>query len=73
MFENAEGLQVPFVALHTHRSHQWGELTSDHICKDKTVIVFSPPGAFTATCFSSHVLCYNELAPVFREHAGGSD
>lgn len=68
MFESREGQQVPFVVFRTRRGHEWVDLTSDDIFKDKTVIVFSLPGAFTPTCSSSHVPRYDELAPVFREH-----
>ena len=66
MFENREGQQVPFVVFRVRRGHEWVDITSDDIFKDKTVIVFSLPGAFTPTCSSSHVPRYNELAPVFR-------
>lgn len=40
-------------------------MTTDELFKNKTVIVFSLPGAFTPTCSSSHLPRYNELAPVF--------
>jgi glutaredoxin-like protein len=68
MLENREGQPVPFVVFRVRRGHEWVDLTSDDIFKDRTVIVFSLPGAFTPTCSSSHVPRYNELAPVFREH-----
>ena len=68
MLENREGQKVPFVVFRTRRGHEWVDVTSDDLFKDKTVVVFSLPGAFTPTCSSSHVPRYDELAPVFREH-----
>jgi glutaredoxin-like protein len=41
-------------------------LTSDELFADRTVIVFSLPGAFTPTCSSSHVPRYNQLQPLFK-------
>ena len=35
---------------------------------NKTVIVFSLPGAYTPTCSSSHLPRYNELAKVFKQN-----
>ncbi|WP_268630752.1 redoxin family protein, partial [Escherichia coli] len=50
---------------------QWIDVTTDDLFKNKTVIVFSLPGAFTPTCSSSHLPRYNELAPAFA--AAGVD
>lgn len=36
--------------------------------KNKTVVVFSLPGAYTPTCSSSHLPRYNELAAVLKEN-----
>jgi glutaredoxin-like protein len=71
MFENREGQRVPAVTFRVRRDHEWVDVTSDSIFKDKTVVVFSLPGAFTPTCSSSHVPRYNQLVPVFR--ANGVD
>jgi glutaredoxin-like protein len=68
MFENRTGQQVPQVTFHTRRNHEWIDVSSEEIFKDKTVVVFALPGAFTPTCSSTHVPRYNQLAPVFRQY-----
>jgi len=71
MFENKEGQRVPSVTFRTREAHDWKNVSSDDVFADKTVIVFSLPGAFTPTCSSSHVPRFNQLAPVFK--ANGVD
>src|SRR5688572_31780131 len=68
MFASQEGKHVPHVTFHTRQGDQWVDLSSEQLFKNKTVIVFSLPGAFTPTCSSSHLPRYNELAPVFKNH-----
>ncbi|KAB7710094.1 redoxin family protein [Plesiomonas shigelloides] len=65
MFTAHEGQAVPQVTFHTRQGDLWVNVTTDELFKNKTVIVFSLPGAFTPTCSSSHLPRYNELAPVF--------
>ncbi|MGL5770878.1 MAG: glutathione peroxidase [Plesiomonas shigelloides] len=65
MFTAREGQAVPQVTFHTRQGDQWVNVITDELFKNKTVIVFSLPGAFTPTCSSSHLPRYNELAPVF--------
>ncbi len=67
MFENREGQQVPQVTFRMRRDHEWADVTSDEIFKDKTVVVFALPGAFTPTCSSTHVPRYDKLAPAFKQ------
>lgn len=62
------GHPVPNVTFTTRRGDQWIEETTDELFKNKTVIVFSLPGAFTPTCSSSHLPRYNELYDVFKQH-----
>lgn len=71
MFTNKEGQAVPAVTFRTRRGHEWVDVNSSALFKDKTVIVFSLPGAFTPTCSSSHVPRYNQLAATFK--ANGID
>jgi glutaredoxin-like protein len=66
--QSREGLAVPQVTLPTRQGDAWVNLTTDELFANKTVIVFSLPGAFTPTCSSSHLPRYNELAGVFAEH-----
>jgi glutaredoxin-like protein len=68
MFENREGQKVPQVTFRVRRDHEWADVTSDEIFRDKTVVVFALPGAFTPTCSSSHVPRYNQLFPSFEQY-----
>lgn len=68
MLTSKEGQKVPSVIFPTRQDDAWVNVASDDLFKDKTVIVFSLPGAFTPTCSSSHLPRYNELQPVFKEH-----
>ncbi|HVP08172.1 MAG TPA: glutathione peroxidase [Burkholderiales bacterium] len=63
-----EGQKVPQVTFRTRQGGDWQNVTSEEIFKDKTVVVFSLPGAFTPTCSSTHLPRYNELAPAFFAH-----
>ncbi|PID45990.1 MAG: glutathione peroxidase [Proteobacteria bacterium] len=71
MFENKEGQLVPQVTFRVYQDNQWKGISTDDIFKNRRVIVFSLPGAFTPTCSSAHVPRFNQLAPVFR--ANGVD
>ena len=65
MLAGQEGKAVPSVTFHTRQGDRWVDVTTDALFKDKTVIVFSLPGAFTPTCSSTHLPRYNELAGQF--------
>lgn len=71
MLENREGQTIPNITFRTIQEGEWVNVNSDDVFKDKTVVVFALPGAFTPTCSSSHVPRYNELAGVFK--ANGVD
>ena len=68
MFELREGQAVPQVTFRTRDNHEWVDVSSDDVFADKTVVVFSLPGAFTPTCSSTHVPRYNQLAKTFKQH-----
>jgi glutaredoxin-like protein len=68
MFEHREGQRIPEVTFRVRRDHEWVDVTSESIFKEKTVVVFSLPGAFTPTCSSTHVPRYNQLVPTFTQH-----
>jgi glutaredoxin-like protein len=68
MLKNREGQQIPQVTFRTRREHEWVDVSSDTIFKNKTVIVFALPGAFTPTCSSTHVPRYNQLTPTFKQY-----
>lgn len=63
-----EGRQVPQVIFRLRENDQWIERSTQEIFADKTVVVFSLPGAFTPTCSSTHLPRYNELASAFADN-----
>lgn len=65
------GDRVPDVTFRTRTSTGWQDVTTQDLFADKTVVVFSLPGAFTPTCSSSQLPGYNSLAGVFK--ANGVD
>jgi glutathione-dependent peroxiredoxin len=71
MLPNHEGQRVPTVTFRTRQDNQWVDVTTDELFANKTVVVFSLPGAFTPTCSSTHLPGYNELAGAFK--ANGVD
>ncbi len=68
MFANRRGQRVPNVTFHTRNNNGWVDVTTDDLFANKTVVVFSLPGAYTPTCSSTHLPGYNELAKVFKEN-----
>ena len=65
MAHSQEGKRIPSVTFRTRVKGEWRNVTTDEIFKDKAVVVFSLPGAFTPTCSSTHVPGYSALAPAF--------
>jgi len=63
MFNDITGQKVPSVTFPIIADDTWSARNSEDIFANKTVVVFSLPGAFTPTCSSSHLPRYNELAP----------
>jgi len=57
--KDLEGKPVPKVTFKTRDNDQWKDVTTDQLFKDKTVVVFSLPGAYTPTCSSTHLPRYN--------------
>lgn len=68
MLSNRKGQRVPNVTFRTRQNNQWVDITTDDLFANKTVVVFSLPGAFTPTCSSTHLPGYNQLANVFKEN-----
>ena len=66
--KSLEGKRVPDVTFKTRAKDQWKEVTTDAVFKNKTVIAFCLPGAYTPTCSSAHLPRYNELASVFKSN-----
>ena len=67
MLQNLEGHKVPQVIFKTRQGHEWVDLSSDELFNNRTVVVFSLPGAFTPTCSSSHVPRYDQLTPALKQ------
>jgi len=44
---------------------EWKDVSSEDLFKDKSVVVFSLPGAFTPTCSTSHLPRFEELYSEF--------
>lgn len=65
-FKDMTGQRVPSVTFRTRQGDAWVDVTTDELFNNKTVIVFSLPGAFTPTCSSTHLPRYNELACEFK-------
>ena len=68
MLQNRQGQQVPNVTFKTRKNHEFVDVSTDDIFKNKTVVVFSLPGAFTPTCSSTHLPRFNELANTFKSN-----
>jgi glutathione-dependent peroxiredoxin len=64
--KDLEGKRVPNVTFRTRENDQWKEVTTSQLFGDKTVVVFSLPGAYTPTCSSTHLPRYNELASTLK-------
>jgi glutaredoxin-like protein len=68
MLKSCEGQRVPNVTFPIRVNGEWKKVTSDAVFKDKTVVLFALPGAFTPTCSSRHLPRYNELAGVLKSN-----
>lgn len=68
MLKDKSTQQVPSITFRVQENNTWADIDTDKIFNNKTVIVFSLPGAYTPTCSSSHLPRFNELAPVFSQH-----
>ncbi|MEM7361177.1 MAG: glutathione peroxidase [Pseudomonadota bacterium] len=66
--DNMIGQAVPDVTFRVRENDEWVNISSADLFANKTVVLFSLPGAFTPTCSSTHLPRYNELASVFAEN-----
>ena len=71
MLNNKEGQTIPAVTFATRQNDEWVSRNTQALFANKTVVVFSLPGAFTPTCSSTHLPRFNELANTFK--ANGVD
>ena len=63
-----QGDKLPEVNFRVRSLGQWTETTTDTYFKDKRVILFALPGAFTPTCSTQQLPGFEKLADVFKEH-----
>ncbi len=53
----------------TPGKYGWKDKTTDDFFKNKTVVLFSLPGAFTPTCSSTHLPGYEEKYKELKKYA----
>lgn len=63
-----EAKEIPNVTFRVRQNDEWVDISSKALFANKTVVVFSLPGAFTPTCSATHLPRYNELATTFFEN-----
>ena len=71
MPKSQEGQHIPAVTFPIRVNGEWEKVSTDALFKDKTVVLFALPGAFTPTCSSMHLPRYSELAETLK--ANGVD
>lgn len=62
------GQKVPDVKFKTRENFEWVSRSTDDYFKNKRVILFALPGAFTPTCSMVHLPTYNDLYDAFKAH-----
>lgn len=76
MQENLENTKVPEVVFKTRVRDEsiggenpfvWYDLSTDEIFKDKKIVLFALPGAFTPTCSSTHLPGYEKSYEEFKK------
>ena len=63
-----QGDKLPQVNFRVRSLGEWQDTNTDTYFKDKKVILFSLPGAFTPTCSNQQLPGFEKLANVFKEH-----
>lgn len=71
MLEDKTGQRVPYAVFRVWENNHWATKTSDDYFRNKRVILFALPGAFTPVCSVLHLPSYNDLYDTFR--ANGID
>lgn len=66
-FESKEGQSVPSADFKVINENGLQSVNSETVFKNRKVILFSLPGAFTPTCSSTHLPRYNQLAKTFEK------
>jgi peroxiredoxin len=63
-----KGDRVPEVNFRVRSLGEWTDTNTNTYFKDKRVILFSLPGAFTPTCSTQQLPGYEKLYSVFKQH-----
>ena len=63
-----KGDKVPEVNFRVRSLGEWTDTNTDTYFKDKRVILFSLPGAFTSICSNQQLPGYEKLCDVFKQH-----
>ena len=63
-----QGDKLPDINFKVRSLGQWTQTNTDTYFKDKKVILFGLPGAFTPTCSNQQLPGFDKLADVFKEH-----
>ena len=63
-----KGDRVPEVNFRVRSLGEWTDTNTDTYFKDKRVILFSLPGAFTSICSNQQLPGYEKLCDVFKQH-----
>ena len=63
-----QGDKLPQVNFRVRSLGEWQDTNTDTYFKDKKVILFSLPGAFTPTCSNQQLPGFEKLANVFKEY-----
>ena len=66
--QDKTGQKIPSINFTVHQNFDWHQWSTNDLFNNKTVVVFSLPGAFTPTCSSSHLPRYDQLTPVLKEN-----
>ena len=68
MMDEKTNTIVPHVNFRVRELGEWVDKNTDDYFKDRRVLVFSLPGAFTPTCSNQQLPGFEKQASVFKEH-----
>jgi peroxiredoxin/glutaredoxin len=69
--EDRTGHRLPSVTFNIRENYRWVARTTEYFFRNKRVVIFALPGAFTPVCSSLHLPSYNDLYDTLR--ANGVD
>ena len=60
--------QIPHVNFRVRELGEWVDTNTDTYFKDKRVVLFALPGAFTPTCSNEQLPGFDKMADAFKEY-----